>query len=282
MRRRSRVIAAACAVLIGIAAAPLSIPSAARAQSADLVLCDRIAADPADPDKPADVKGVLSIGPQDIPLALKFCRQAASSSRRALYQLGRAYAANGQLAEAMSTYRRAAAAGSTAAMVALGILYEDGSGVAKDQTQARALFQRAAAAGNPLGVTHLAALDTSSGQAMNPVQERSMLSNAAAANSADAQFQLGLMYANGVGGAKDDTAARYWFEKAAAQGNSDALDWMGSFAANGRGGPRDVAAAKAYYKKAAALGNEDAIAQLKLLDCSLIIKDSRGHVVGCM
>jgi TPR repeat protein len=281
MRRRSRVIAAVCGAFIGIGA-PLSIHFTARAQSADQVLCDRIAADPADPDKPADVKGVLSIGPRDIPLALKFCRQASSNSRRALYQLGRAYAANGQLPEAMSSYRRAAAAGSTAAMVALGILYEDGSGVAKDEAQAHALFQRAAAAGNPLGVTHLAALDKTSGQAMNPVQERAMLSNAAAANSADAQFQLGQMYANGVGGAKDDTAARFWFEKAAAQGNSDALDWMGSFAANGRGGPRDIAAAKAYYEKAAALGNEDAIAQLKLLDCSLIIKDSRGHVVGCM
>ena len=81
---------------------------------------------------------------------------------------------------------------------------------------------------------------TVSGQAIDPAQQRALLANAAAANSADAQFQLGLMYANGVGGPKDDFAARSWFEKAAAQGNVDALDWMGSFAANGRGGPRDI------------------------------------------
>jgi uncharacterized protein len=281
MRRRSRAIAAAHGVFIGVAAA-LSIHSAARAQSADLVLCDRIAADPADPDKPAYVKGVLSIEPLDIPLALKFCRLASSRSRRALYQLGRAYAQNGQLPDATSAYRKAAGEGSTSAMVALGVLYENGSGVAKDEAQARVLFQRAAAAGNALAVTHLAALGKSGGQAMDPVQERVLLTNAAAANSADAQFQLGLMYANGVGGPKDDVAARSWFEKAAAQGHADALDWMGSFAANGRGGPRDIDAAKAYYGKAAALGNEDAKAQLKLLECSMIIKDSRGHVVGCM
>ena len=41
-------------------------PTLAHAQSADLVLCDRLAADPADPDKPADVKGVSDVAPSDI------------------------------------------------------------------------------------------------------------------------------------------------------------------------------------------------------------------------
>ena len=69
----------------------------ARAQSADLVLCDRVAADPADPDKPADVKGVAEIAASDVATAIKFCKTASASSRRAMYQLGRAYAANQQL-----------------------------------------------------------------------------------------------------------------------------------------------------------------------------------------
>ena len=73
----------------------------AYAQSADLVLCDRVAADPADPDKPADAKGVADIAASDIATAIKFCKSAANSSRRAMYQLGRAYAANRQTAEAI-------------------------------------------------------------------------------------------------------------------------------------------------------------------------------------
>src|ERR1700747_1722328 len=77
---------------------------AARAQSADLVLCDRIAADPSDPDKPADVKGVAEIALSDIAPAIKFCQRASGSSRRALYQLGRAYAANRQMPEAVGVY----------------------------------------------------------------------------------------------------------------------------------------------------------------------------------
>ena len=76
-------------VAIALTAAALA-PSCARAQSADLVLCDRLAADPSDPDKPADVKGVADIAASDVPTAVKFCKQAAAS-RRALYELGRRY-----------------------------------------------------------------------------------------------------------------------------------------------------------------------------------------------
>jgi uncharacterized protein len=262
--------------------ASLSAHSPARAQSADLALCDRIAADPADPEKPAYTPGSAVIAQSDIALAIKYCKQASAGSRRAMYELGRAYAAENQLPQAAAAYRKAADKGSTAAMIALGLLYESGAGVAKDDAQARTLFQRAASAGNPIGVTHLATAGGANGAPLDPAQQRAMLTSAAEANSADAQFQLGLMYANGVGGPKDDFAARSWFEKAAAQGNADALDWMGSFAASGRGGPRDISAAKDYYGKAAALGNDDAKAELKRLDCSITMKDRRGNVIGCM
>ncbi len=57
---------------------------------------------------------------------------AGSASRRALYQLGRAYAANRQMPEAIAAWRKAADKGSTSAMVELGVLYATGAGVAKD------------------------------------------------------------------------------------------------------------------------------------------------------
>src|ERR1700760_3861098 len=155
-------------------------PSLARAQSADLVLCDRLAADPADPDKPADVKGVAEIEPSDVATAIKFCRTASGSSRRALYQLGRAYAANHQTPEAVAAWRKAAEKGSTSAMVELGVLYGTGAGVAKDEAQARKLFERAAQAGNPRGISNLAALGGSS--AAEPARARELLAKAAETN----------------------------------------------------------------------------------------------------
>jgi uncharacterized protein len=290
MKKRSGTFSIACKVSGGLMALVVALNySFAHAQSAqrptrtasaDLVLCDRLAADPADPDKPADVTGAATIAPTDVAIAIKYCALAAAASPRALYELGRAYAANQQMPEAVNAYRKAADKGNTSAMVELGVLLATGSGVDKDQAQAQELLQRAAAAGNPRGVINLLALSNSGGAPINPVQARAWLTNAAAANSAEAQFQLGLMNANGVGGPKDDVAARAWFEKAAAQNHAEALEWLGSFAESGRGGPRDKAAAKTYYEKSAALGDENAKAALKRLDCPLMIRDKRGNFVS--
>ena len=252
-------------------------PSWALAQSADLVLCDRVAADPADPDKPADIKGVAEVAPADIATAIKFCKRAAARSRRAMFELGRAYAANQQMPDAIAAWRKASDKGSTSAMVELGVLYGTGTGVAKDEEQARKLFQRAADAGNPRGASNLAALGSASKPA-DPAHTRELLAKAAE-TSAEAQYQLALMLAVGTGGPKDDVGARALFEKAAAQNHPGALVQMGAFAEAGRGGPKDQAAAKSYYERAAALGEEDAKKALERMRCPYAIKDKRGNLV---
>jgi len=283
MRKRSHALSSAAtgrialAVIVIAAAASLSHPSPVKAQSADLVLCDRLAADPSDPDKPADVKGTSDVAPSDVATAIKYCRIAGGSSRRALYQLGRAYAAGGQMPDAIAAWRKAADKGSSSAMVELGVLYGTGSGVARDEAQARKMFERAAQAGNPRGVTNLAALG-GGGTSSDPARARELLAKAAETN-AEAQYQLGLMLADGTGGAKDDAGARSLFEKAAAQNHAGALERMGAFTQEGRGGPKDSSAAKAYYERAAALGDEDAKKALERLRCPFAIKDKRGNLV---
>ena len=265
------LVAAFVAVFLALALA------SARAQSADLVLCDRLSADATDPDRPADVKGVADVAPADIATAIKFCKKVAAGSRRAMFELGRAYAANQQIPDAIAAWRKAVDKGSSAAMVELGVLYGTGTGVAKDEEQARKLFQRAAEAGNPRGVSNLAALG-GIGAPSDPARSRELLAKAAETN-AEAQYQLGLMLAEGAGGPKDDAGARALFEKAAAQNHVGALDMMGQFAQEGRGGSKDAAAAKAYYERAAALGDEDAKKALERLRCPYAIKDKRGNLV---
>ena len=278
----------ACVAFLALA------PSCAFAQSADLVLCDRLAADPSDPDKPADVRGVPDVAAADVATAIKFCKKAAGSSRRAMYQLGRAYeaylyylgptpkigrayAANQQTGEAIAAWRKAADKGSTSAMVELGVAYGTGTGIAKDEDAARKLFQRAAEAGNPRGVINLAALGGGAAPS-DPVRARELLGKAAETN-AEAQYQLGLLLADGTGGAKDDAGARALFEKAAAQNHPGALERMGAFAAEGRGGPQDKDAAKTYFKRAADLGDEQAKAELKRLNCPIAIKNKQVQFV---
>jgi TPR repeat protein len=278
MMTRSGAVSIGCCFGVGLlvlAIAPLH--SSARAQSADLALCDRLAADPADPDKPADVKGVADVAPSDVATAIKFCKAASAASRRALYQLGRAYAANQQLPDAIAAYRKAADKGNTSAMVELGVMLATGSGLPKDEAQARKLFERAVESGNPRGVINLAALGGAAPS--DPARTRALLAKAADTNSAEAQYQLGLMTADGIGGPKDEVAARALFERASAQGHAGALERMGAFAQAGRGGPQDSNAAKAYYEKAAALGNEDAKAALERIKCPYVIKDKNGKAV---
>jgi uncharacterized protein len=274
----SSAVTASLAVMATTIAALLASPLPARAQSADLVLCDRLAADPADPDKPADIKGTPAVAPADVAIAIKYCRTAGNSSRRALYELGRAYAANQQMPEAIATWRKAADKGSTSAMVELGVLYGTGAGVPKDEDQARKLFERAAQAGNPRGISNLAALSGAGGAPSDPAKARELLGKAAETNP-EAQYQLGLMLANGTGGAQDDNGARSLFEKAAAQNHPAALEEMGEFTEQGRGGPKDKDAAKAYYERASALGDENAKKALKRMDCPYAIKDKRGNLV---
>ena len=220
---------------VAVAMGVLMAPALAQAQSADLVLCDRVAADPSDPDEPADVKGTPDIAASDIATAIKYCKVAANSSRRAMYQLGRAYAANRQMPEAVAVWRKAADKGSSSAMVELGVLYGTGASVARDEAQARKLFERAAQAGNPRGVSNLAALGGGAGGSADPARARELMSRAAETNAV-AQYQLGMMLAEGDGGGKDDVAARAQFEKAAAQNHPGALERMGAFAHQGRGG----------------------------------------------
>lgn len=271
---KPRAVAAAALAGLLLALAPMSLASA---QSADLVLCDRLAADPSDPDRPADVRGAAEIAKADIPTAIRFCRTAGAGSRRALYQLGRAYAANGQMAEAMAAWRKAADKGSTSAMVELGVMYGMGNGTARDEAQARKLFERAAEAGNPRGVANLAAV--SGGASADPARGRALLAKAAETNP-EAQYQLGMMLTEGNGGPKDEVAARGLFEKASAQNHAAALERMGAFAQAGVGGPQDKTTAKGYYERSAALGNDDAKAALKRLECPYVLKDKRGNVVS--
>lgn len=91
--------------------------------------------------------------------------------------------------------------------------------------------------------------------------------NISAALSANAQiqFQMGLLYEEGIGFPQNYIFARYWFEKSAEQNNADALFYLGEFYMDGSGVLQDVKKGKALYKKAAELGSSHAMNNLGLL-----------------
>ena len=96
----------------------------------------------------------------------------------------------------------------------------------------------------------------------DPEKAAAWFHRSAAQGYADAQFNLGLLYANGEGVPKDPAKAVDLFQKAANQGNADAQNNLGVMYYSGEGVPRDTDKAAEWFKKAAAQGNADAQANL--------------------
>jgi uncharacterized protein len=69
---------------------------------------------------------------------------------------------------------------------------------------------------------------------------------------ANSQYNLGMLYARGLGLPQDYRKAVEWYEKAAAQGVAAAQYNLGVIYANGQGGvPQNVAEARKWFQKAA-------------------------------
>ncbi|MBP6058457.1 MAG: sel1 repeat family protein [Nitrosomonas sp.] len=123
------------------------------------------------------------------------------------------------------------------------------------------------AAQNGLGVMYYtgeAISKSPSGQVLNndPELAAGWFFRAAEQGFADAQFNLGLMYANGEGVEQDMTQAVELFKKAAEQGHVDAQNNLGAMYFTGEGVGRDEKKAIEWFEKAAAQGNVDAQANL--------------------
>jgi uncharacterized protein len=70
------------------------------------------------------------------------------------------------------------------------------------------------------------------------------------AGQAEAEFDLGVMYAQGFGVQRDLNAAASWYRKAADQGNAEAQFALGQMYAHGWGVPRDTADAVRWFEMA--------------------------------
>ena len=73
----------------------------------------------------------------------------------------------------------------------------------------------------------------------------------------DAQFDLGVLYAKGIGVPQDDGEAEKWYLKAAVQGHVGAQFNFGLMYYNGEGVPRDHEETAKWWRKAAEQGLAD-------------------------
>ncbi len=73
---------------------------------------------------------------------------------------------------------------------------------------------------------------------------------AADAGHAEAQFDLGVLYAQGLGVRRDLTEAAFWYRKSAEQGNAEAEFALGQMYSRGWGAPRDTVDAMRWLQMA--------------------------------
>ena len=89
-------------------------------------------------------------------------------------------------------------------------------------------------------------------------QETTVMKNilAGALNgNADAQYNLGIMYASGLGVTQDYNEAVKWFRLSSGQGNAQAQDIYGLMYASGRGVTQDYVRAHMWLNISASSGN---------------------------
>ena len=132
--------------------------------------------------------------------------------------------------EAARWYRLAANQGHAGAQLHLGLLYDSGDGVEKNEALAAQWYRKSADQGN-----------------------------------ADAQVNLGLMYLNGSGVAKNEGAAVHCFRMAAETGHPKAQFNLGALLYNGVGGNPDLGQVYQWWTLAALKGHPSAQKNLELV-----------------
>jgi tetratricopeptide (TPR) repeat protein len=193
--------------------------------SPEIEACDRAAASPRDPEKPANIPGIeYEALPAQAGVAA--CRKAvdiAGAPRRIFFQLGRSYAKMRNDRDAILNYIKASDLKHPPAMHNLAMLNAEGKGVKRDYSTARVLFEGAAAGG-----------------------------------VAESLNQVGRLYELGLGTSRDYDKALFYYRKAVEAGNDSANSRLGAMYVNGLGVAKDNRKACEYFSAGATMGHPDA------------------------
>lgn len=166
----------------------------------------------------------------------------------------------GDYADALKTLRPLAAQGDAHAQSHLGVMYENGRGVARHYAEALKWYRLAAAQGLADAQLALGAMYTSGhGVARDYAEAVKWYRLAAAQDDAKAQFALGSMYDNGRGVARDYAEALKWYRLAAAHGDANAQRNLAELYYDGQGVTQDYIRAHMWLSLSAASGDAGAV-----------------------
>ncbi len=155
-------------------------------------------------------------------------------------------------AEALESFRSAAEDGEPSAQRVLGVAYQEGRVLPKNDTQAAHWYRKAADQGDASAQWLLGALyDSGLGVPEDHVEAAQWYRRAADQGHSAAQWTIGSMYQRGRGVQQDDVEAAEWFRKSANQGNRGGQTAIGRMYEGGQGVAEDPVRAFAWYDIAA-------------------------------
>lgn len=154
--------------------------------------------------------------------------------------------------KALTIIKPLAEGGDSQAQVTLGIMYDFGHGVPKDETEAIQWYIKAAEQGIPV-VQHDVGVKYFQGQGVeqNNLKAAYWWEQSANAGLADSQFNLGLLYYRGIGLEVDYQKASTLFTSAAEQDHPHAQYSLAVMHAFGQGLKKDYAQALKWFRKSA-------------------------------
>lgn len=216
-------------------------------EAADPKLTMAIKPAPKDPENPRHKQ------PKQDPQLVIDLNQAKAGNVDAQYTVGVRYlkgdAVNKNPRTAVKWLRKAAEQNHAGAQFQLGVLYRDGIGVPRSESEAIKWLRLASSWGIAKAQRDLDAILRKQLLA----SEYEFTANPEL-SSPDAQFALGLMYANGKGVARDPNTAAQWFLKAARQNHREAQYRIGEMYKEGIGVKTNLKQAKTWLSKAANSG----------------------------
>ncbi|HJY79401.1 MAG TPA: tetratricopeptide repeat protein [Burkholderiales bacterium] len=180
---------------------------------------------------------------------------AASASFGGALEDGDAALKQKDYPKAMSLLLPMAREGNTFAQYNVGVMYADGLGTEKNETEAVKWYRKAADQGHVNAQVNLGlAYDKGRGLEKDPKKAMEWYSRAARQGSAMAQNNIGSLYFNGEGVKKDDKMAVEWYSKAAQQGLPVAQNSLGGMYVKGWGVEKDADKGLEWIMKAAEQG----------------------------
>ncbi|MBM3554614.1 MAG: trypsin-like serine protease [Alphaproteobacteria bacterium] len=148
--------------------------------------------------------------------------------------------------------------GDAVAQYQIGLLYDQGTTVAKNPAKALRWYRHAADQGHALALNNLGVMhERGIGLVQNYAEALTFFRRAAEKNNAIAMNNLGIMYREGRGVRADASEALGWFTRAADQGLAAAQANLAAAHANGSGTTRSDVRAYFWYTLSAARGSGD-------------------------